>query len=92
MPECPKCGKEIDNLREWDKVWRGFHFSIGENGYPSYEELDDYPECGENEWECPECATTLFYAEERAIEFLKGQTIQKEGGDYANSNRGQREV
>lgn len=73
MPKCPKCGKEIDNLREWDKVWRGFGFSLNDNGEVQYDPLDNYVECGnEIEWECPECSATLFYTEERAIEFLKG--------------------
>jgi len=85
MPKCPKCGKEIDHLREWDKVWRGFDFTIGEDGFPDYDELDDYPEAGEIEWECPECATVLFYNQERAIEFLKGV-------NYANSNRSEKEI
>jgi len=83
MPNCPKCGKEIDHLREWDKVWRGFDFTIGEDGLPDYDELNNnYPEAdGDNEWECPECNTVLFYDQERAIEFLKGV-------NHADSNRG----
>jgi len=36
MPKCPKCGKEIDYLRDFSAVWQEYKMTIDENGDAYY--------------------------------------------------------
>jgi len=79
MPKCPKCGKEIDYLRDFSPVWQEYKMIIDENGDAHYEFVDDSLPIDtiDDEYECPECGEVLFTDEEEAVKFLKGETSQK---------------
>ena len=69
MPKCPKCKKEIEQLR---------NYCQGENVYSLWLEgndiqydLKDFIGRNENEYCCPECHEVIFTDEEEAIKFLK---------------------
>ena len=71
MPECPKCGAEINYLINYCKKPVCFTFEVNERGYPVYHldsEAEDYVD---DEFVCPECEEVLFTDEKDAIEFLK---------------------
>jgi len=69
MPKCPECGEEIEYLNNLESGEMGYKlFSDGR-----YEGTEFYPDGGRNEYECPECQTTLFTNETDALEFLKGE-------------------
>lgn len=73
MAKCPKCGKEIDHLRDFSPVWQEFRAFIGKAGLLDFEDTDN--ECPmdshDDEYECPECAQVLFTNAEQAQKFLK---------------------
>lgn len=72
MPKCPKCGKEIDCLNNWESGEMEYCLSL--NGY----EGKDFVEDGKvNEYECLECSEVIFTDEEKAIAFLKGEAKQQ---------------
>jgi len=75
MPKCPKCGKEIDYLRDFSPVWCEYNLRIGENGEEYYEFVDDsLPMDNINdEYECPECSEVLFKNHDDAVKFLRGE-------------------
>jgi len=76
MPKCPKCGKEIDYLRDFSPVWEEYKLTINENGVVHCEFVDGgIPmDDKDDEYECPECHEVLFTDVEDAIKFLKGDT------------------
>ncbi len=72
MPKCPKCGKEIDCLRNFQSGENAYDFYV-EDGDTHYE-LDEFqPDNNINDYECPECSETLFTDEEEARKFLLGE-------------------
>lgn len=68
MVRCPKCGKKIEYLR---------NFQSGENAYDyngeEYDTPDFYPSGDVNDYECPLCSEVLFTDEDKAREFLLGK-------------------
>jgi len=78
MPRCPKCGKEIDHLKDFSPVWQEYKMTIDENGNAHYEFVDNStPMDTGDEYECPECEEVLFRDEEEAVRFLRGETLAK---------------
>ena len=75
MPKCPKCGKEIDYLREF--MSEEFKLTVDENGYVHYDLVDASVLNRGDEYKCPECGEVLFTDEEEAVKFLKGKTLEK---------------
>lgn len=78
MPKCPKCGKEIDYLRDFFPIWQEYKMTIDENGNAYYELVDDslLTNSGD-EYKCPKCSAVLFRDEKEAVKFLRGETLQK---------------
>ena len=74
MAKCPKCGKEIDYLRDFSPVWQEFKAFIGKNGSLDFETAGN--ECPmdsrDDEYVCPECQEVLFIDYQQAENFLKG--------------------
>lgn len=69
---CPKCGKEIDDLRYYTSSESSYNYYLDE-GVEQYE-LDEFiPIEGTNEYECPECSEVLFKDADKAKEFLLGK-------------------
>jgi len=74
MPKCPKCGKEIDFLKDYFPVWQEYNMRINENGEECYEFVDDsIPMDTDEEYECPECCEILFRNRDDAVKFLRGE-------------------
>ena len=74
MPVCPKCGKEIDHLINFEKRWEEFQFRLSAEGEPVYEQTGEtVPGDDPGEYECPECNNILFYDHLSAVAFLKGE-------------------
>jgi len=69
MPKCPRCGEEIDYLRNWQSGET--EYRLFSNG--TYEGEDFVEDNKVNDYECPECSEVLFTDEEKAIAFLKGK-------------------
>ena len=67
MAICPKCKTEINYLKEYQSGEMLYEFD-GED----YEVGEFQPDDEVNDYECPECAETLFRDEKKAKEFLKG--------------------
>jgi transcription initiation factor IIE alpha subunit len=78
MPKCPKCGNDIDFLKNYvSGITEDFNFTVDAKGYPEYEHVDSYlDDEAKNEFCCPECGATLFVDEKDAINFLLGKTTQ----------------
>jgi predicted RNA-binding Zn-ribbon protein involved in translation (DUF1610 family) len=77
---CPKCGKKIDYLMNYCKdVVEAYVFEI-KDGEPEYSHVDTYYS-GDSEYACPECGETLFYDEESAERFLKGEKVEVADAD-----------
>jgi len=72
MVKCPNCGAEIDHLINWSDAEEKFIFRVNENGNIEYEYVDSIPKL-RNEYCCPECGEVLFFDEELATKFLKGE-------------------
>jgi len=78
MPKCPKCGKEIDYLRDFSPVWQEYKLTIDKNGDADYEFVDNTTSMDFGDiYECPECGEVLFTDEEEAVKFLRGKTSEK---------------
>jgi len=78
MPRCPKCGKEIDYLRDFSPVWQEYKMIIDENGDAHYELIDnEIPMDIGDEYQCPKCEEVLFRDEEEAVRFLRGEPSAK---------------
>jgi len=69
-PKCPKCGKEIDNLRHEATAIEVFTFKIIA-GVPKYTKIDIHS-VRQFDYKCPKCRIPLFKDTEEAIKFLKG--------------------
>ena len=76
MIKCPKCKKEIDELKHWEKIdslsW--CRVENGELDYYGQEQV--YDNAIDLEWCCPECLETLFTDEKKAIKFLQGEEVK----------------
>lgn len=82
MTKCPKCGKEIDHLRDFSPAWQEFKATIGKDGYMSFEPMENYaPMDRPDDYECPECNTVLFTDQVEAENFLKGEDEEGEGDE-----------
>ena len=70
--KCPKCKKEIEELKHWEKIDSISFCNLegGELNYYGQEQI--YDNAIDLEWCCPECLKTLFITEDEAIKFLKG--------------------
>jgi len=75
MPKCPKCGKEIDYLKDYFPVWQEYNMRINENGEEYYEFVNDSipMDVMNDEFECPECGEILFKNHDDAVKFLRGE-------------------
>ena len=74
MVKCPKCGKEIDTLKNiCTNITHEYTFYIASNGEADYKYERDLSEYSESEYWCPECDAFLFDNEEEAERFLKGE-------------------
>lgn len=74
MPKCPKCGVEIDFLRDFSPMWAEYKLSVDDEG-ENYEWADNTisMDTVNHEYECPECNKVLFEDYDKAVEFLKGE-------------------
>jgi DNA-directed RNA polymerase subunit RPC12/RpoP len=79
MPKCPKCGKEIDFLENYQyPTVDYYHFYLDSEGNPQYEYMDGFSsKDDEGDYYCPECGEKLFDNEEDAIKFLKGGEVKR---------------
>jgi len=66
MPKCPSCGREIDHLIFYQKVWKKWSYDGKE--YRNEELINS----DQVEYACPLCDETLFYSEDGAKKFLRG--------------------
>jgi predicted RNA-binding Zn-ribbon protein involved in translation (DUF1610 family) len=74
MPKCPKCGKEIDFLKNYQNYATiEYNLSLDSRGEPQYEYVDTLLFADDNVFACPECGEDLFSTEEDALAFLKGK-------------------
>jgi len=78
MAVCPRCNSEIDYLRNFEKCWEEYRFTV-RNGCAKYEYTDNTISFGEQEYECPECGEVLFYSEVEAVNFLRGENHKERG-------------
>ena len=78
MPNCPKCGKEINTLLLHEKQIQVFKVYPGKDGL-EYEWIDascDPEDVGE--YFCPECGAILFTNDVDATKFLMGKKVLSE--------------
>lgn len=73
IPKCPHCGKEITELHN---VQSGTAvYVLNKNGdyreYTNFFEVDGR----QNYYNCPECDRTIATDEEKALQFLNGETL-----------------
>jgi len=68
--KCPECGKEIDGLLLYTTEYNTYWAYI-EDGEIRFDTEDS--SVGDEEFVYPECHATLFYDEEEAEAFLKGE-------------------
>ena len=78
MPVCPKCGKQINFLKNYVySCTNEYALKVSNTGEPEYEFIDVIG--GEREeFCCPECGERLFEKEEDAVNFLKQDLIKTE--------------
>jgi len=78
MPKCPSCGVNTSYLVHYVNLPpRESLFCLVE-GKPRYEPMEKKIEDDAiDEYQCPECSTTLFTEEEAAVAFLKGEEAKK---------------
>lgn len=70
MPECPKCGKEIDHLIN-RVVEIHFYRLRAVEGNAEYDDMGTTETTGEGEYCCPECDMDLLFDEAEALAFLQ---------------------
>lgn len=73
MPKCPCCLKEIDYLLNEVPGTDKYIFEV-KNGNPKYSKASGRTAC-DPEFECPKCNGIIFFSEEEAIAFLKGEKV-----------------
>ena len=66
--KCPHCNEETDWLRNYTKVEKIYSF----DGF-NYVELDEIFLDNVDDFECPNCDTSLTHDEKEAIRLLKGE-------------------
>ena len=76
MPNCPKCGKEINTLLLYEKQIQVFKVYSGKDGleYEWIDALDDL----QDEYTCPICGEILFTKDVDAINFIMGKKDKSE--------------
>ena len=73
MAVCPKCGKEVSFLEEFEQVTQKYRFTRGIDGLGNYEYEEDVATMGGSmEFCCPECGEAIFWDSELALKFLRG--------------------
>lgn len=70
--KCPKCGKEIDSLRNIETGATEYRLSVDVQGDILYEIRKFKSDGVVDEYQCPECDEVLFFSESEAFAFLKG--------------------
>lgn len=74
--QCPECKKEIKHLEHEESVFVFYKATLDKNGDIKYSKRPLYSEpetdC-EGAFICPECKQELFYNEQDAIKFFKGE-------------------
>ena len=76
MPKCPKCGAEIDHLREFDNVEVSYVFGLDSKGRLCWDDQEILWDTAKIiEVGCPECEAILFKTESEAVAFLKGEPV-----------------
>ena len=80
---CPKCGKEIDYLKNYQPATMVYTLTLDRSGNRSYYPGDTFPNNDDDgTYECPECNAELAYNEEDALAFLRGEGIRQEMAEY----------
>jgi hypothetical protein len=75
---CPKCGQEIDYLRNYQPGTIYYTVELDGNGRPNYIREDVFPDDStDGSYECPECCTELASSETEAVAFLKGEPSEE---------------
>ncbi|MCF8884220.1 MAG: hypothetical protein L4877_00295 [Aigarchaeota archaeon] len=69
MPTCPRCGKNMRYLLNYNKVYEAYLYDGEEYIRDRFRDMMD--DIGDVEYICPECLSVLFYDEEEADRFLK---------------------
>ena len=76
MQKCPRCGMEIDYLINICTEEIESDFTINSMGYGEYDEMDANPiPIDDGFFMCPECGKILFFDEQTATKFLKGEYL-----------------
>ena len=80
MPKCPECGKEINELINYQSFQHKYNVVVEERHggrYIEFYEHDSFIDDSEeaiNEYVCPECEQTIFNSDSDAEYFLLGET------------------
>ncbi|MBW2569708.1 MAG: hypothetical protein JRE47_10160 [Deltaproteobacteria bacterium] len=72
MPKCPKCGREIDALKNVEDGSMEYKLALDIAGDMHYEQME-FSGYDNEEFLCPKCEAVLFTDPDEAIEFLKGE-------------------
>ena len=77
MPKCFRCGEEIERLVKVLQTEVSFEMTLNKLGQPFYGERINDPENPRDpnygRYQCPACGEDLYYTEEQAVGFLKGE-------------------
>ncbi len=77
MAICPKCNKKINSLKEFDKSWAEYEFTVDKDDtYHQIATGEVLPADDDIEFECPLCKAVLFDSDnsvEEATKFLQGK-------------------
>jgi len=78
MPECPRCGKEIDHLIFDGSEEMSATVVLNSKGLVDYINWQSFG-INDGEYKCPECGEVLFTDEGDAEAFLRGKLKDKGG-------------
>ena len=77
MPKCPECAEEIERLVKVLQTEARFEMFLNKLRQPFYGERVNDPEDPRDpnygRYQCPACGEDLYYTEESAVSFLKGE-------------------
>lgn len=75
MPKCPNCGKEIEYLQNVFNCYHRVDCTLNHIDHliQYHPETEKSWGADDSSWNCPECDAELFYSEENAENFLKGE-------------------
>lgn len=91
MIKCPKCGKEISHLLNYESGSNCYRFSLTE-GHVDYETIDFQPNGKANDYDCPKCHETLATSDGDAFRILKGlakSTTEEENFEEFSEDAGE---